>query len=111
MFGKRRPRGGKKAGPPAHDDLVRRQFTADGPNRLWLWDITEHATSESKVYLCAIKDVFSHRVVGYSIGDRMTSHIAVNALASAVQRRGDAAGCIVHGDRGSQSEAARSCAS
>ncbi|WP_273653016.1 IS3 family transposase [Cellulomonas fimi] len=102
VFGKRRPRGGKKAGPPAHDDLVLRVFTADGPNRLWLWDITEHPTSEGKVYLCAIKDVFSNRIVGYSISDRMTSHIAVNALASAVQRRGDVAGCIVHGDRGSQ---------
>ncbi|MFC0714711.1 IS3 family transposase [Cellulomonas biazotea] len=102
VFGKKRPRGGKKAGPPAHDDLVLRVFTADGPNRLWLWDITEHPTSEGKVYLCAIKDVFSNRIVGYSISDRMTSHIAVNALASAVQRRGDVAGCIVHGDRGSQ---------
>ncbi|WP_124341879.1 IS3 family transposase [Cellulomonas algicola] len=102
VFGKKRPRGGKKAGPPAHDDLVLRVFTADGPNRLWLWDITEHPTSEGKVYLCAIKDVFSNRTVGYSISDRMTSHIAVNALASAVQRRGDVAGCIVHGDRGSQ---------
>ncbi len=39
VFGKKRARGGKKAGPPAHEDLVLRQFRADGPNRLWLWDI------------------------------------------------------------------------
>ena len=103
VFGKKRARGGgKKAGPPAHDDLVLRQFGADGPNQLWLWDITEHPTGEGKVYLCAIKDVFSNRIVGYSISDRMTSRIAVDALVSAVARRGQAAGCVVHSDRGSQ---------
>ena len=52
---------GGKVGPPAHDDLVRRDFTADGPNRLWLADITEHHTAEGKLYLCAIKDVWSNR--------------------------------------------------
>ena len=101
-FGKRRVRGGKKARPPAHDDLVLRQFRADAPNRLWLWDITEHPTAEGKIYLCAIKDVFSNPIVGYSISDRMTSQIAVNALVSAVQRRQAGAGCVVHSDRGSQ---------
>jgi len=102
VFGKKRAKNGKKVGPPAHDDRVLRVFRADAPNRLWLWDITEHATSEGKLYLCAIKDVYSNRIVGYSISDRMTSRIAVNALASAVQRRRDVAGCIVHSDRGSQ---------
>ncbi|MFG1850057.1 hypothetical protein [Micromonospora carbonacea] len=53
-----------------HDDLVRRKFTTDGPNRLWLADITEHRTAEGKLYLCAIKDVWSHRIVGYSIDSR-----------------------------------------
>ncbi len=102
MFGKKRSRNAKKAGPPAHEDLVLRRFTAAAPNRLWLWDITEHPTSEGKIYLCAIKDVFSNRIVGYSISDRMTSQIAVNPLVSAVQRRRDVAGCVVHSDRGSQ---------
>ena len=101
-FGKKRAKNGKKAGPPAHDDRVLRIFRADAPNRLWLWDITEHPTAEGKLYLCAIKDVYSNRIVGYSISDRMKSRIAVNALASAVQRRRDVAGCIVHSDRGSQ---------
>jgi putative transposase len=45
VFGKRRGKNGKKPGPPVHDDLVRRDFTADAPNRLWLADITEHKTS------------------------------------------------------------------
>ena len=91
-----------KPGTPAHDDLVRRVFTADGPSRLWLTDITEHSTSEGKLYCCAMKDVYSNRIVGYSISDRMTAKLAVDALENAVARRGDVAGCIVHADRGSQ---------
>lgn len=103
MFGKKRAAHGKKPGPPAHEDRVCRDFTATGANRLWLTDITEHPTGEGKVYLCAVKDVFSNRIVGYSISDRMKSQLAVDALASAVARRGgDVAGCVVHSDRGSQ---------
>ncbi len=87
---------------PAHEDRVRRQLRADRPNQLWLWDVTEHPTAEGKLCLCAIKDVFSNRVVGYSISDRTKSRIAANALVSAVARRGQVAGCIVQPDRGSQ---------
>jgi transposase InsO family protein len=102
-FGKKPTRGkGGKVGPPVHDDLVERDFTADAPNTLWLADITEHRTLEGKLYLCAVKDVFSNRIVGYSIDSRMKSRIAVNALNSAVARRGDVAGCVFHTDRGSQ---------
>ncbi|WP_188791493.1 IS3 family transposase, partial [Ornithinimicrobium pekingense] len=101
-FGKKRGRNGKKPGPPVHDDLVERDFTAEAPNQLWLADITEHRTGEGKLYLCAVKDVFSNRIVGYSISDRMKSRLAVDALSSAVARRGDVAGCILHTDRGSQ---------
>jgi putative transposase len=101
-FGKKRGKNGKKPGPPVHDDLVERDFTADVPNELWLADITEHKTDEGKLYLCAIKEVFSNRIVGYSISDRMMSRLAVDALASAVARRGEVAGCILHTDRGSQ---------
>lgn len=79
-------------------DLVERDFTAEAPNRLWLADITEHRTAEGKLYLCAIKDVFSNRIVGYSISDRMKSRLAVDTLNSAVARRGDVAGCILHTD-------------
>ncbi|MGW5200355.1 IS3 family transposase [Streptomyces spiralis] len=101
VFGKKRGRG-KKAGPPVHDDLVSRDFTATGPNRLWLADITEHATGQGKLYLCAIKDVFSNRIVGYSIDARMKARLAVAALDNAVARREHVAGCILHSDRGSQ---------
>ena len=115
-FGKpKRGKAGKKPGPPVHDDLcavldthgvIRHEFNAEAPNELWLTDITEHWTREGKVYLCAIKDVYSNRIVGYSIDSRMKSRLAVSALNNAVARRraedGDVAGCLVHSDRGSQ---------
>jgi transposase InsO family protein len=101
VFGKKRGRA-RKAGPPVHDDLVLRDFTASTPNRLWLTDITEHATGEGKLYLCAVKDVFSKRIVGYSIDSRMKSRLAVAALNNAVARRENVAGCVLHSDRGSQ---------
>jgi putative transposase len=91
----------RKAGPPVHDDLVDRQFTASAPNVLWLTDITEHATGEGKLYLCAVKDVYSGRIVGYSIDDRMKASLAVAALRNAIARR-DPVGTVVHSDRGSQ---------
>jgi len=110
-FGKKRATNGKKPGPPVHDDLcavtdengrTRHEFTASAPNELWLADITEHRTAEGKLYLCAVKDVYSNRIIGYSIDSRMKSRIAVNALNNAVARRGDVAGCVLHTDRGSQ---------
>jgi len=105
-FGK--PRRGKagRPGPPVHDDRVNRVFTAQAVNTVWLTDITEHHTGEGKLYLCAIKDAHSNRIVGYSIDSRMKSRLAVTALDNAVARRhadgADVAGCIVHSDRGSQ---------
>jgi len=102
VFGKKRNGKAGKPGPPVFDDHVQRDFTADEPNQLWLVDITEHRTSEGKLYLCAIKDVFSNRIVGYAIDSRMKASLAVRALEHAVARRGNVAGCIVHSDRGSQ---------
>jgi transposase InsO family protein len=101
-FGKNRTRSGKKPGPPVHDDLVNRRFSAAAPNELWLGDITEHPTREGKLCVCAVKDVFSNRFVGYSIDATMKSRIAVNALDNAVARRSGVAGCVFHADRGSQ---------
>jgi putative transposase len=92
---------GRKPGPPVHDDLVRREFTAPAVNRLWLTDITEHPTADGKLYLCAVKDACSKRIVGYSIDERMTSQLAINTLRNAVALRG-LADATVHSDRGSQ---------
>ena len=74
-------RHGKRPGPAVHDDLVQRQFHADRPDAIWLTDITEHPTVEGKLYCCAIKDVFSNRIVGYAIGDRMTAQLATARAA------------------------------
>jgi putative transposase len=93
----------KRSGPPVHDDLVGRDFSARRPNELWLTDITEHRTDEGKLYLCAIKDVWSNRIVGYSIKDRMTSALAVAALRNAIALRNPVGTkVVVHSDRGSQ---------
>jgi putative transposase len=108
VFGKKKRGRKSKPGAPSHDDLLRRVFTADAPNKVWLADITEHPTDEGKLYLCALKDVFSNRIVGWAISDRMKARLAVSALEAAVARRGDVAGCIVHSDRGSQFRARKS---
>jgi putative transposase len=78
---------GKTPGPAVHDDHVRRDFTAPAPDRVWLTDITEHPTAEGKLYCCAIKDLFSNRIIGYAIDERMTAQLAVTALRTAVARR------------------------
>ena len=96
----------RKPGPPVHDDLLRtgdggRDFTAEEPNTKWLTDITEHPTGEGKLYLCAIKDCYSGKIVGYSIDSRMKASLAVSALRNAIALRSPE-GTIVHSDRGSQ---------
>jgi putative transposase len=97
-----RPRkGAQKPAPAVHDDLVKRQFVADAPDRLWLTDITEHPTREGKIYCACVLDVYSRRVVGWSIADHARSELVVDALEMARWRRGPE-GTIVHSDRGSQ---------
>jgi transposase InsO family protein len=66
-----------------------------------LTDISEHPTREGKLYLCAVKDCYSNKIVGYSIDSRMTASLAVSALANAIAMR-NPNGTIVHSDRGSQ---------
>ncbi len=98
----------KKTGPgkqarPAGPRRPGRSATSPptGPNELWLTDITEHPTDEGKLYLCAIKDVYSNRIVGYSIDDRMTAALAVSALRNAIALRRPGRHAMVHSDRGS----------
>lgn len=99
---KGRKHSGKTPGPAVHDDLVQRIFTAPAPDMVWLTDITEHPTLEGKLYCCSITDVFSNRIVGYSIGERMTAKLAVSALRSAIARRQPTGTVVVHSDRGGQ---------
>lgn len=101
VIARRKPRG-TKTGALVHDDLLERHFHADRANIAWVIDITEHWTGEGKLYLCAIKDLYSRKIVGYAISSRMKSRLAVEALEDAMRKRGFPRGVIVHSDRGSQ---------
>lgn len=72
----RRKRHGWKPDTATHEDLVKRQFRAAAPNRLWLCDITQHRSRDGWVYCAAVIDAFSRRIVGWSISDRITAEIA-----------------------------------
>jgi transposase InsO family protein len=85
-----------------YPDLVRRQFTADAPNRLWVADLTQHLTDEGWLYLATIIDAFSRRVVGWAMGERATADLVVNALNMAICRRRPWPQLVHHSDHGSQ---------
>jgi putative transposase len=85
------------------DDLVNRKFTADGPNRLWLTDITEHPTKEGKLYSAAVMDAYSRRIIGWSIDNHMRTELVIDALGTATLRRKPESGStILHPDHGAQ---------
>jgi putative transposase len=98
----RRKRGRHRPAPAPHEDLVRRRFVADAPNRLWCTDITEHPTRTGKVYCAAVMDVYSRQIVGWSIADHIRSELVVDALQMAIWKRRPEPGAIVHADRGAQ---------
>ena len=78
LAGSGRDGSGSRRGRPRRSGCSpQRDFTAGAPDQVWLTDITEHPTSQGKVYCCAIKDVFSNRIVGYAIDERMTAQLAV----------------------------------
>ena len=77
----------RRDGTQPSDDLVGRQFDPNEPNRWWVMDVTEHRTGEDKVYLAAVLDAYSRRVVGWSIADHIRSELVVDALQMAVWRR------------------------
>ncbi len=86
-------------------DLVNRKFTASEPNRLWLTGITEHPTGEGKLYCAAVMDVFSRRIVGWSIAPRIHTELVLDALGMAVLRRTlTGATTILHSDHRSQGD-------
>ena len=89
--------------PAVHDDLVQRRFVANAPDRLWLTDITEHPTRAGKVYCACVLDVYSRRIVGWSIADHLRAELVVDALEMARWRRRPPVGqTVIHSDRGSQ---------
>jgi transposase InsO family protein len=94
---------GAKVGKVTSLDLVRREFRREGPNRLWMTDITEHPTREGKLYCCVVLDAFSRMVVGWSIDSTQTTTLVLNALGMATRRRNNPEDeLIIHSDRGVQ---------
>src|SRR6188472_4719514 len=82
------------------DDLVHRQFRPDGPDRLWVQDITQHRSAEGWVYLAVVIDAWSRRVVGWSIADNLRAELVADAIDMATWRRRPPNGAIVHSDHG-----------
>jgi putative transposase len=83
-------------------DLLRRDFVAGQPNRIWLADITYVPTREGFLYLAFILDTHSRKVVGWSMAPHMRTELVVDALEMAVWRRRPVAGLVHHSDRGVQ---------
>jgi transposase InsO family protein len=102
---RRRPEGCTRRNPhdPLAPDLVQRQFTADAPNLLWVADITQHPTGEGWLYAAAVLDVFSRKVIGWSMSEHLHMQIVLEALNMAVRSRRPVPGrTIHHSDHGAQ---------
>ena len=84
------------------DDLLDRDFAAGAPNRCWVADITYLRTWEGWLYLVAVQDLYSRRIVGWSMADHMRTELVTDALAMALMRRRPDRGLIWHSDQGGQ---------
>lgn len=93
-----------KANPKAKaaPNLLQQDFNAEAPNQRWVADVTYVATKEGWLYVAVVLDLFSRRVVGLSMGERMTADLVLKALEQAILHRGPGAGLVHHSDRGSQ---------
>lgn len=100
----RNPRDAKPAPAAvrAFPNLLQRDFTTSAPDRVWLADITQHPTREGWLHLAVVLDVFSRRIVGWSMDSRMQAELVVDALEMAIHARRPPLGVIHHSDRGGQ---------
>jgi len=87
---------------PVADNLLDRQFDPASPNESWVADITYIPTREGWLYLAVVEDLYSRRVVGWSMADHLESRLVVAALTLAVERRLPGEELLAHSDRGSQ---------
>jgi putative transposase len=87
---------------PVAENLLDRQFDPASPNEAWVADITYIPTGAGWLYLAAVEDLYSRRVVGWSMAEHLESRLVVDALALAVERRLPGEGLPAHSDRGSQ---------
>jgi len=86
----------------ASPNLLQQNFQTNGPNRVWLSDITYVGTNEGWLYLTTVEDLWSRRIVGHAIADRLEASAIVDALSMALGRRAVKPGLIFHSDRGKQ---------
>jgi transposase InsO family protein len=87
---------------PVADNLLQQKFTTAGANKVWVSDITYIWTSEGWLYLCAILDLFSRRIIAWGVSERLTSNLVTDALLQAIWHRKVEKGILFHSDRGSQ---------
>jgi putative transposase len=90
------------------EDLVDRAFAAEAPNRIWVADITYLRTWQGWLYLVAVQDLYSRRIVGWSMADHMRTELVTDALQMALAHRRPDPGLIWHSDQGSQGGFTRS---
>lgn len=87
---------------PVYPNILERNFTTKKTNEAWVADITYIETKEGWLYLAVILDLFSRKVVGWSMADHMRKELAIDALQMAINSRSFEKGLIHHSDRGSQ---------
>jgi transposase InsO family protein len=87
---------------PVADNLLKQDFTASQPNQKWAGDITYLWTNEGWYYLAVVLDLYSRKMIGWAMSERMTARLVCDALTMALFRRKHPKGVIVHTDRGSQ---------
>lgn len=87
---------------PVAPNLLQQDFSASKPNEKWVSDITYIWTEEGWLYLAVVMDLYSRMIVGWSMSERMTSKLVIDALQMAIWRRKRPQGVIIHSDRGSQ---------
>lgn len=102
QFGYRSPRARKGEDSIVAPDRLQRQFNPDAPDERWVTDITYIRTHEGWLYLAVVVDLFSRKVIGWSMQPRMTKEIVLNALLMALWRRNPQKAVLVHSDQGSQ---------
>lgn len=87
---------------PVAPNILERNFTVSGQDRVWLTDITYVPTEEGWLYLGVVMDLHSRRIIGWAMSNRIDRELTLNALQMALGRRQPAAGLVHHSDRGSQ---------
>ncbi|HGG8994832.1 TPA: IS3 family transposase [Enterobacter hormaechei subsp. xiangfangensis] len=102
QVGYRSPRARKGEASIVSPNRLQRQFNPDAPDERWVTDITYIRTHEGWLYLAVVVDLFSRKIIGWSMQSRMTKEIVLNALLMAVWRRNPEKQVLVHSDQGSQ---------